>query len=66
MTFLFHGDVSHSVSCAVLNHGGDVLEHPHAYSNVVGVSRKHAHTSDIRRLVKTFQGLLEIAPPTKS
>jgi len=51
-------DVAHSAGSAVLDHGGDVLEHPHACSNVVGMMRKHAHTADVRRLVKTFQGSL--------
>jgi len=58
MELLLHGDVAHSVGCAVLDHGGDVLEHPHAYSNVVGMIRKHAHMADVSRLVKTFEGLL--------
>jgi len=57
MELLLHGDVAHSVGCAVLDHGGDVLEHPHACSNVVGMIFKHAHTVDVRRLVKTFEGL---------
>ena len=47
---------------AILDHGGDVLEYPHAGPKLVGWRRKHAHTADIRRFVKTFQGLLEIAP----
>jgi len=58
MALLLHGDLSHSVGCAVLDHGGDVLEHPHACSNVVEIIRRHAHTADVRRLVKTFEGLL--------
>jgi len=49
---------AHSVGCAVLDHGGDVLEHPHACSNVVGMIHKHAHTADVRRLVKTCEVLL--------
>jgi len=61
MKLLLHGDVAHFVGSAVIDHGGDVLEHPHACSKVVGMIRKHAHTADVRRLVKTFQGLLEIA-----
>jgi len=47
---------------AILDHGGDVFEHPHAGSNLVGLRRKHANTADSRRLVKTFKDLLEIAP----
>ena len=61
MKVLLHGDVANSVGSAVLDHGGDVLEHLPACSNVVGLRRKHAHTAHIRRLVNTFQGLLEVA-----
>jgi len=32
---------------------GDVLEHPHASSKLVGVRRKHAYTANIRHFVKT-------------
>jgi len=53
-----HGDVAHVVGCTVLDHGGNVLEHPHAFSNVVEMIRKHAYTADVRHLVKTFEGLL--------
>jgi len=45
MKFLFHGDMSHPVSCAILDDGGDVFEHPHAGSKLVRVRRKHANTA---------------------
>jgi len=38
-----------------------VLEHPHDGVDVLGMIRKHTHTADVRRPVKTFQDLLEIA-----
>jgi len=41
MKFLFHDDVSHSVSGAVLDQCGDVLEYPYACSNVVKLRRTH-------------------------
>jgi len=60
MKFMFHAEVHHAISCAVLDQGGDVLKHVHAGPELVGGHGKHDHIADIGHFVETFQFDLEV------
>ena len=62
MKFLFHIEMPHTISCAVLDQGGDVLKHVHACPKLVGVHGKHAHIADIGHFVEMCQFVLEVVP----
>ena len=62
MKFLFHIELPHTISCAVLDQGGDVLKHVHACPKLVGVHCKHAHIADIEHFVEIFNSSLKLFP----
>ena len=58
MKFLFHADVSHAISFAIIDHGGDVLEHTHAGPKLVGVRHNMPIPSTFDALSKRFKASL--------
>jgi len=54
MKFLFYAEMSHAISCTIINQGDEVLKHAHASTNLVGVHRKHAHNAYVWHLVDFF------------
>jgi len=62
MNFLFHTKVPHSVSCTVLNQGGDVLEYAHACPGLVGVQVNMPELPKFGTLSKRFCSSLRSFP----